>query len=66
MDQYCVVGNPIEHSLSPFIQNHFAKSTNQNLMYSKHLVELDKFKETIQDLFSNGFLGCNVTVPFKF
>ena len=65
MDQYCVVGNPIEHSLSPFIQNHFAKSTNKNLMYSKHLVELDKFKETIQDLFSNGFLGCNVTVPFK-
>ena len=45
MDHYCVVGNPIEHSLSPFIHNYFAKNTSQNLEYGRQLIELDKFKE---------------------
>ena len=65
MDHYCVVGNPIEHSLSPFIHNYFAKNTSQNLEYGRQLIELDKFKETVVGLFKDGLCGCNVTVPFK-
>lgn len=65
MDRYCVVGNPIKHSLSPLIQNHFAKETNQELVYDKQLVEMDRFEGSILDLFKQGYKGCNVTVPFK-
>lgn len=65
MDQYCVVGNPIKHSLSPFIHTYFAKNTSQDLVYDKRLVELNSFPETILAMFKDGLRGCNVTVPFK-
>lgn len=66
MDQYCVIGNPIEHSKSPFIQARFAELTGQPLNYTRRLVALDGFRQALDALDSEGFKGCNVTVPFKF
>lgn len=65
MDQYLVIGNPIEHSRSPFIHRQFAKQTKQQLSYEKQLVELDKFSQFITRFKANGGKGCNVTVPLK-
>lgn len=65
MDRYAVIGNPIEHSLSPFIHNEFAKQTQQSLSYEKILAPLDQLAETVQQFMQDGGKGVNVTLPFK-
>jgi len=63
MDQYVVIGNPIEHSRSPAIHSQFA--TGQKINYHKQRVELDQFEQFISQFKANGGKGCNITVPFK-
>lgn len=66
IDRYAVLGNPIEHSKSPFIHAAFAKQTGQDIRYERILAPLDGFESTISNLIARGFKGANVTVPFKF
>jgi shikimate dehydrogenase len=66
MDKYCVLGNPVEHSKSPWIHARFAQLTGQDLQYSKRLIPLDGFVEGVRAFRAEGGKGCNVTVPFKF
>lgn len=65
MDKYCVFGNPIKHSRSPFIHQSFAKTTGQVLQYDIYLAELDGFSNAITKFVTQGGKGANVTVPFK-
>lgn len=65
-DRYLVMGNPIEHSRSPWIHARFAELTGQALAYGKQLTPLDGFAATLAALRQQGVKGCNVTVPFKF
>jgi shikimate dehydrogenase len=65
MDRYAVVGNPIAHSRSPEIHRMFARSTAQEMTYEKLEAPLDGFEEFALGLRDNGYLGLNVTVPFK-
>jgi shikimate dehydrogenase len=64
-DRYCVIGNPIAHSRSPEIHAAFAAQTGQQLSYERVLAPLDGFAATVQGLAAAGYLGANVTVPFK-
>jgi shikimate dehydrogenase len=66
MDQYCVFGNPVEHSKSPWIHARFAQLTGQRLHYGKRLAALDGFAQAVREFRAEGGKGCNVTVPFKF
>jgi shikimate dehydrogenase len=66
MDQYCVLGNPVEHSKSPWIHARFAQLTGQDMAYGKRLVPLDGFAEGVRAFRAAGGKGCNITVPFKF
>jgi len=66
MDLYCVMGNPVEHSKSPWIHARFAALTGQTLQYGKRLVALGRFADEVHAFFAAGGRGCNVTVPFKF
>ena len=66
MDRFCVMGNPIEHSRSPWIHTRFAALMGHNLHYDKRLVPLDGFMQAIAAFRAEGGLGCNITVPFKF
>jgi len=63
--KFLVIGNPIEHSLSPKLHNHWIKKNNLRATYDKKLLEQDEIKELILDLRKEKIHGINVTVPFK-
>ncbi len=65
MDKYAVVGNPINHSLSPRIHSLFAAETNQQLEYQALELDPDQFEHQVAELIEAGFKGINITVPFK-
>ncbi len=65
IDQYAVIGNPVEHSKSPDIHLLFADQTGEQLNYEKILADEGKFSKAVTDFFANGGKGLNVTVPFK-
>ena len=49
-----VVGNPIEHSLSPFIHSRFARQEKINLDYQAYKVEMRMdFHSFINDFFAD-------------
>lgn len=66
MDLYCVMGNPIEHSKSPWIHARFAELAGERLHYGKRLVPLNGLAAEVDAFFLEGGHGCNITVPFKF
>jgi shikimate dehydrogenase len=65
IDKYGVVGNPIAHSKSPEIHRLFAEQTRQGLSYEKLVAPIDGFEDFALGLRDNGYLGLNVTIPFK-
>ncbi len=65
MKKYLVIGNPIDHSLSPLIHNFWIKKHNLNATYEKQKLEKNNIKDIINDLRHNKINGINVTVPFK-
>lgn len=65
IDLYCVMGNPVAHSRSPWIHARFAQLSLQALDYRRRLVPLQGFAADLQQLLAEGGKGCNVTVPFK-
>ncbi len=66
IDHYCVMGNPISHSRSPWIHTRFAELTGQQLSYDRREIPLDHFDRSIEAFIREGGRGCNITVPFKF
>lgn len=60
-----VIGNPINHSLSPYIHAKFAKQFDLELSYEKILATSDTFNMEVECFFSDGGTGLNVTLPFK-
>jgi len=65
LDQYAVVGNPVAHSRSPEIHKLFAQATRQSISYERLEGPLDGFEEFALGLRDAGYLGLNVTIPFK-
>ncbi len=63
--KYLVIGNPINHSLSPKIHNYWLKKSNIDAMYDKIKLEENEIKDFINDIKQQKIIGCNVTVPFK-
>ncbi|TDP71294.1 shikimate dehydrogenase [Roseateles toxinivorans] len=66
MDLYAILGNPVEHSQSPFIHAQFAAQTGEPVRYERLLCPLDGFAATVKAFADGGAKGCNITVPFKF
>lgn len=62
---YGVLGNPIEHTKSPFIHNTLFKKFGVNGVYLPVLVETGKLEQVMNGLKGINFLGFNVTVPYK-
>ena len=64
---FVVIGNPIAHSKSPEIHQHFAKQVGLDINYSKQYCPNDtsSFEAVVTAFFHGGGIGANVTVPFK-
>ena len=66
MRKYLVIGNPIKHSLSPLIHNHWMKKYHLvDSVYEKRKVEEKDLKNIIEEIRKDEIIGVNVTVPFK-
>jgi len=65
--QYGIIGNPLEHSLSPVMHNAAFKALGVNAEYKKYPLEeneLEDFFARLREKTSPIF-GLNVTVPYK-
>ena len=66
MRKYLVIGNPIGHSLSPLIHNHWMKKYGLvDSVYEKKKIEEKDLKNIIKEIRNDEMVGANVTVPFK-
>ena len=63
--QFAVLGNPVEHSLSPVIHQHFAAQFGYDITYARQLLQRDTFEPFVRKFFAAGGVGLNVTLPFK-
>ena len=65
MKKYFVIGNPISHSLSPKLHNHWLQQNNINAVYEKIKLEENEIENFFLKIKNQEINGCNVTVPFK-
>ena len=65
MKKYLVIGNPIDHSLSPQLHSYWIKNNNIDATYTKKKFEECDLKNLILQLRKKKIHGINVTVPFK-
>jgi len=65
MKKYIVIGNPIEHSLSPKLHNYWIKKNNIEAVYDKKRIDQSELENIILEVKEGKISGINVTVPFK-
>ena len=65
MKKYIVIGNPIDHSLSPKLHNYWIKKNNINAIYDKKKLTENDIQSIISEVKNGKIDGINVTVPFK-
>ena len=65
MKKYLVIGNPIDHSLSPRLHNYWFKENNIDAVYEKKQIKESDIEELILAIRNDQIEGINVTVPFK-
>ena len=65
MKKYFVIGNPIDHSLSPKLHNHWIKKNNINAVYEKKQLNENDIERIIFEVRNGKIDGINVTIPFK-
>ena len=65
MKKFCVIGNPIEHSLSPKLHNFWFKKNKIKAVYEKKLLEEKEIPKLIESIRKSEISGVNITVPFK-
>lgn len=62
---FCIIGDPIQHSLSPAVQNAAFNAAGLNCSYIAFRVKKGELKESIESLRAIGVSGFNITVPHK-
>ena len=65
MKKFLVIGNPIDHSLSPKLHNYWIKNNNISAVYEKKKINESDIKDLIHEVRKEKIEGINVTVPFK-
>ena len=60
-----LIGNPVEHTLSPMIHNTLADRLGHNLVYVPFPVEEGRVAQAVTGAYALQLQGLNVTVPYK-
>lgn len=60
-----LIGNPVEHTLSPVIHNNISKRMDIDSVYVPFRVEADGLDKAVCGAYELNILGLNVTVPHK-
>lgn len=60
-----LIGNPVEHTISPQIHNTLAKSLGINMVYVPLHVREENLDTAVEGLKALGFSGFNITIPYK-
>ena len=63
--KFLVIGNPIDHSLSPKLHNYWIEKYKIDAVYGKKLLNNNEIKDLIVNIREEKIHGLNVTVPFK-
>lgn len=62
---FLVIGNPIKHSLSPFLHNYWFHKNKINCEYKKLKTTKSSIKQILNRVRKREIEGINVTIPFK-
>ena len=65
MKKYLVIGDPIDHSLSPLLHNFWIRKHGIDAIYEKKLLKQNDIEIIISEMRKKKIQGINVTVPFK-
>ena len=65
LGRLCVIGDPVEHSKSPLIQNAMIAKLGIPYHYTKRLVHQGDTQEWLDTARREGFAGFNATMPHK-
>lgn len=60
-----LIGDPVEHTMSPAIHNTLAEAMGENLVYVPFHVAPEDVEDAVKGAYALDLLGCNVTVPYK-
>src|SRR5437660_7511334 len=60
-----VFGDPVEHSLSPRMQNAALKHCKIDMQYARFQISPDELREAIDLIRKPEFVGVNLTIPHK-
>ena len=60
-----VIGDPVSHSLSPFIQNQWLRENGIDAVYAALEVKAGELEQSLRSLETHGAIGLNVTLPHK-
>ncbi len=60
-----LLGNPVEHTISPVIHNTLAEATGENLVYVPFHVPTGFVGDAVKGAYALNLQGLNVTVPYK-
>ena len=68
MKKFLVIGNPIEHSLSPMLHNYWINENNINALYEKHKLVENDLKDLILQIKDNVYKStpgnyCESVIP---
>ena len=65
MKKYLVIGNPIEHSLSPKLHSYWIKENNIDAVYDKVQLNETDLEKKVLEVKNEIIQGLNITVPYK-
>ena len=65
MKKYFVIGNPIDHSLSPNLHNYWLKKNNIKAVYDRKKTNEKDLESLFSQVREKKIDGINVTVPLK-
>jgi shikimate dehydrogenase len=63
--KFLVIGNPIKHSLSPFLHNYWFHKNKINCEYKRLETTKSSIKKILNKIRKREIEGINVTIPFK-